>query len=62
MRSINKPAFQIFPDKARMISQGLCPICGRKIKESEFRDEKSRREYLISGLCQACQDEIFGED
>lgn len=27
---------------------------------TEFRDEKSRKEYSISGLCQKCQDEIFG--
>ena len=26
-----------------------------------FRDEDSAREYKISGMCQACQDSIFGE-
>lgn len=25
-----------------------------------FRDELSQKEYRISGLCQACQDSIFG--
>ena len=25
-----------------------------------FRDESSRREFTISGLCQKCQDDIFG--
>lgn len=25
----------------------------------EFRDELSRKEYQISGLCQNCQDEVF---
>ena len=25
-----------------------------------FRDELSRKEYGISGLCQTCQDSIFG--
>jgi hypothetical protein len=25
-----------------------------------FRDEISRREYTISGLCQNCQDKVFG--
>jgi hypothetical protein len=25
-----------------------------------FRDEKSRREYRISGFCQECQDNMFG--
>lgn len=32
--------------------------CGGEAKS--FRDETSRREYRISGLCQKCQDEIFG--
>lgn len=27
---------------------------------TEFRDELSRKEYSISGLCQCCQDKIFG--
>lgn len=35
-----------------------CVICGKSA--NEFRDELSQREYGISGLCQACQDEIFG--
>ncbi len=26
----------------------------------EFKDEISRREYRISGFCQACQDKVFG--
>ena len=26
----------------------------------EFRDELSKREFRISGLCQKCQDKIFG--
>lgn len=29
---------------------------------SAFRDALSRKEYSISGLCQKCQDEIFGSD
>lgn len=26
-----------------------------------FRDEGSVKEYTISGLCQKCQDELFGK-
>lgn len=37
----------------------LCPICGQEIDESDFRDELSKREYNISGMCQQCQDKIF---
>jgi hypothetical protein len=27
---------------------------------TKFRDALSAREYSISGLCQACQDKVFG--
>lgn len=33
--------------------------CGKPI--GEFRDELSRKEYTISGMCQSCQDELFGK-
>jgi hypothetical protein len=36
--------------------------CGRLIQDVEFRDEVSEREYRISGLCQDCQDFVFGVD
>jgi len=32
--------------------------CGQNI--GEFKDDLSLTEYRISGLCQKCQDEIFG--
>jgi len=38
----------------------ICPSCKQKI--TEFRDRQSIAEYKISGLCQKCQDRIFGED
>lgn len=28
---------------------------------TEFDDELSRKEYSISGLCQKCQNKVFGE-
>jgi hypothetical protein len=34
--------------------------CGKPA--TAFRDELSRKEYSISGLCQSCQDRIFGSD
>jgi hypothetical protein len=43
------------------LDRGLCPRCGKPAKE-DFRDDVSRREYLITGLCQSCQDVIFVED
>jgi hypothetical protein len=34
--------------------------CGKPAPPESFRNELSRREYLISGLCQKCQDSVFG--
>lgn len=39
------------------VHRGLCPTCGEKVEG--FKDELSRREFGISGLCQQCQDETF---
>lgn len=35
----------------------ICVSCGKPA--TEFKDEKSAREYKITGYCQDCQDEIF---
>ena len=37
-----------------------CVIC-RKPAEN-FRDELSRKEYTLSGMCQRCQSEVFTAD
>ena len=42
------------------IKQDICVICGNKVKT--FRNEISKKEYTISGMCQGCQDETFGEN
>ena len=34
--------------------------CGKEVNPDEFRDEISRKEFCISGLCQECQDKVFG--
>ena len=36
-----------------------CVTCGKPA--ADFRDEVSRKEFGISGLCQRCQDEFFVE-
>lgn len=41
------------------VERGECPFCGKPIVDN-FRDELSRKEFKISGLCQSCQDEMFG--
>ncbi len=40
------------------IAGNSCVKCGESA--TDFRDELSRKEFGISGLCQSCQDGIFG--
>lgn len=49
-----------FGEEVKAVEQGKCPFCKRSVNPEGFRDELSRKEYRISGLCQACQDRVFG--
>ena len=52
-------AMRLFGRSRRLaIAGNQCVKCGAH--DLEFRDELSRKEHGISGLCQGCQDEIFG--
>ena len=51
-----------FDKEVEDVHNGICPSCKNQINSAEFRDELSKREFKISGLCQKCQDEIFGTD
>ena len=42
-------------------SKDQCPFCGKLVSFDDFRDDLSRKEYQISGLCQKCQDGFFHE-
>lgn len=55
---LGKPAGILFPEAVEDIRNKKCPMCGGDI--GEFKDEISKREYEISGLCQKCQDGVFG--
>ena len=60
---LSKPLFALFPDAADAVIRGERIPCGStKIRDCDFRDEISKREYSVSGMCQACQDEIFQSD
>jgi hypothetical protein len=37
-----------------------CPLCAEKVNEDEFRNEVFIKEFKSSGLCQECQDTVFG--
>lgn len=38
-----------------------CPICKVDTSSPVFKDELSKKEFGISGMCQSCQDDIFCE-
>ena len=50
-------------------AKGICVTCGAGGEDGKtavpyltFRDEISAKEYGISGMCQSCQDSVFGEN
>ena len=50
-----------FGDEVKDGEDGKCPMCKKVVHPNkEFRDEISRREFDIAGMCQKCQDETFG--
>ena len=44
--------------RKRCIESDVCVSCGGEAKE--FKDDLSRKEFTISGMCQVCQDKVFG--
>jgi hypothetical protein len=60
--SDKSPAMEQFLEKTfgrtTAIKTGTCVSC--KGPASHFRDAISKKEFTISGLCQACQDDTFG--
>lgn len=49
-------------DRVKVISDDLCATCGKAVTTLSFRNAISLKEYTISGMCQECQDSVFGED
>lgn len=51
-----------FTGKSRItsIQNHQCMTCNKPV--NQFRDQLSLKEYTISGMCQACQDEVFDTD
>ena len=51
-------------DRVEVIASGDCLTCdeARDLKATSFRDDVSRKEYAISGMCQSCQDDVFGHE
>ncbi len=49
-------------DRRTTIGNGGCMTCDKayNLTAEDFRDALSIREYQISGMCQECQDSVFG--
>tara|TARA_R110000744_G_scaffold117347_2_gene219356 strand:- start:313 stop:498 length:186 start_codon:yes stop_codon:yes gene_type:complete len=47
-----------FYKEVSRVDAGLCATCGNE--PGVFRDDLSRKEHHISGMCQTCQDDVFG--
>lgn len=48
-----------FTRQVDLVKEQKCPFCGKDVNPNDFKDELSRKEYMISGICQTCQDEFF---
>lgn len=56
---INQSLKEMFGvDRTESITNDVCVFCSQPA--TEFRDELSRKEFSISGICQKCQDKVFG--
>ena len=47
-------------DRKTFITDDVCVSC--KTPAFYFRDDLSKKEFSISGLCQICQDDVFGTE
>jgi protein-tyrosine phosphatase len=47
----------LYPDRIPKMKAHVCMTCNGRVEG--FRDEPSQKEFLISGMCQLCQDKIF---
>ena len=56
---LSKPVFSLCPEYADRVIRSQCVTCAEPI--GEFKDSISKKEYSISGMCQNCQDSVFGE-
>ena len=45
-------------DRVGAITSNTCVFCHEPAVE--FKDQISKKEYTVSGICQKCQDETFG--
>lgn len=49
-----------FRREVEAVAKCICPLCEEGVDEDEFRGEAFVKEFKSSGLCQGCQDTVFG--
>ena len=47
-------------DRREAIITKICACCGSAVTVDSFKDELSLKEFHIAGMCQTCQDSVFG--
>jgi len=53
----------LFPEQMSNRDNCRCATCGKNMLHLDnFRNEASKKEYKVSGMCQECQDKTFGKD
>lgn len=50
---------KVFPQAIEDYENEICPICRKKVNVTKFKDQLSKKEFAISGMCQTCQDKVF---
>jgi hypothetical protein len=53
---------QFCPEEVKAVTEEKCPLCKKEVKVEDFKDSLSQKEFIISGLCQSCQDGYFEEE
>lgn len=49
-------------DRRMTIALGECMVCDATgVSRESFTSEVSAKEYTVSGLCQTCQNDVFGD-
>ncbi len=52
-----RPLDMLIADRIQKMKNHICVTCGAKVEG--FDREICQKEFLISGMCQKCQDEVF---
>ena len=47
-------------DRREALTSKTCTCCGSAVTLDSFVDELSLKDFHISGMCQFCQDKVFG--